>query len=90
MQQRAEEYLHAYAQAYRFVCNYVYVRNLCDMYICLYVYIYIYMYVCVLCTVCIYLEDPGAEYSAAAPGGVIFRVEEKRNAVDCVIPPTAM
>ena len=40
--------------------------------------------------VCIYLEDPGAEYSAAAPGGVIFRVEEKRNAVDCVIPPTAM
>ena len=45
-------------------------------------YIYIHMY--------IYLEDPGAECSAAAPGGVICRVEETRNAVDCVIPPTAM
>ena len=68
-----------YMYATYVICTYVYMYN-----------IYIYMYVYVLCTVCIYLEDPGAEYSAAAPGGVIFRVEEKRNAVDCVIPPTAM
>ena len=52
--------------------------------VCHFLYMYLYMYIY------IYLEDPGTEYSDAAPGGVIFRVEEKRNAVDCVIPPTAM